>query len=132
MITVELKFKDSDPFEPYVFDKHNPNWTRNHEHNLFFIRAVLNNKIDVLRARGHVLLNDVYDALGAPRTVAGAVFGWALDFGRHITIDFELYSDVDDMDGSIKVHFKLLDVVIDKIESAHQLGVARFNISHSD
>lgn len=59
-----------------IFDEYNVNW-RNEPHlNDFFLRsqqAMLNAK---LNSQGHVFLNEVHDAIGMPRTKAGAVVGW--------------------------------------------------------
>lgn len=56
-------------------------------YNLAFIKGqetVFNN---LLHGRGHVFLNEVYDALGFPRTAAGAVTGWVEGNGDNY-IDF--------------------------------------------
>jgi hypothetical protein len=45
----------------------------------------------MLRVRGHVFLNEVYDALGIERTKAGSVVGWVMGEGRANSIDFGLY-----------------------------------------
>jgi hypothetical protein len=51
-------------------------WNPHAEYNIMFLRAQQNYLNDKLRARGHVLLNDVYDALGLDRTKEGTVVGW--------------------------------------------------------
>lgn len=72
------------------FDEYNPNWQRNAEYNKFFLTGVQNQMNDMLKARGHVFLNEVYDALGLPRTQEGAVVGWVLGNGDDF-IDFGLF-----------------------------------------
>lgn len=76
------------------FDEYNENWQRNAEYNKFFLVGVQNQMNDLLKARGHVFLNEVYDALGLPRTTAGAIVGWVLGNGDDF-IDFGLF-DPDD------------------------------------
>lgn len=81
---------------PYsvVFDETNRNWEPAPNANLVFIRSQQNYMNDILRSRGHVLLNDVYDALGFPRTAAGCVVGWVYnkDTGDNY-IDFGIADD---------------------------------------
>lgn len=73
------------------FDKLNDNWTKTPEYNLTFLRMHQNYANDTLHARGHLLLNDVYDMLGIPRTKEGAIVGWAISNGGDNFVDFGLY-----------------------------------------
>lgn len=68
----------SEEKSPYAifFDEHNGNWQTTPEYNAMWIRTQQKFANDLLQARGHVFLNDIYDALGFPRTSAGAVVGW--------------------------------------------------------
>ena len=59
-----------------IFDRDNVNFDERDEYNRTFLWAqqcFANNR---LQAKGHLLLNDVYDDLGLPRTQAGCVVGW--------------------------------------------------------
>lgn len=60
-----------------LFDETNPNWTAMVEHNLLYLKGCENYINQVLDARGHVLLNDVYDLLKIARSKEGATSGWA-------------------------------------------------------
>lgn len=105
---------------PYtkLFDEFNPNWEKYPEYNRNFVltqERVWNHK---LQTRGHVFLNEVYDALGFERTPEGQVVGWVLDDGSYI--DFGLYTDVNElfMDGherSAWLDFNVDGVIYDKI-----------------
>jgi len=70
-----------------VFDSTSRHWKKNGELNKLFLRCQLNYFNDLLHARGHVFLNEVYDALGFERTSYGALMGWitpsigAISFG---------------------------------------------------
>lgn len=62
-----------------IFDETNPNWTKDPEYNLMFLKgqqAYLNQR---LQAKGYMFLNEVYKALGFDETKAGQVVGWTYD-----------------------------------------------------
>ena len=76
------------------FDESNPNWEKNAEYNLMFLKAQERYANDLLKSKGRLFLNEVYDMLGIPRTKAGQVVGWVynekdpvgdnfVDFGIH-------------------------------------------------
>ena len=58
------------------FDEASRCWEKDPQANLFFLRAQESHANDLLRARGHLYLNEVYDMLDIPRTKAGQVVGW--------------------------------------------------------
>lgn len=58
------------------FDEANMNWNKSPEQNMYFLKMVQNQMNDKLKARGHVFLNEVYDALGFERSEAGQLVGW--------------------------------------------------------
>lgn len=108
------------------FDRFSSNWSKEPEYNLLFLKAQQNYANDILHARGHVLLNDVYDMLGIPRTQAGAIVGWVLS--RDGTTDdfvsfgvFEGKTDkvrdfVNGREGEILLDFNVDGVIWDKID----------------
>ena len=49
------------------------------EYNLMFLRRQQDYANEVLKANGHLFLNDVYEMLGIPKTKAGQVVGWIYD-----------------------------------------------------
>lgn len=58
------------------FDESCIGWEKDPELNLYYVRMQMAYANDLLETRGHVLLNDVYDMFGIPRTKAGAQIGW--------------------------------------------------------
>lgn len=105
-----------------TFDGENVNWQKDPELNRIFIQCQQNYANHLLRARGHVFLNEVYDALGFPRTKEGAVVGWLYhsDEGDGY-IDFGLYDDINSnfiISGNayaVSLDFNVDGIVFDKI-----------------
>ena len=73
------------------YDESCSQWSKNPEYNLMFLRSQQNYYNDMLKARGHVFLNEVYDALGIPRTQAGAIVGWVIGATGDNFIDFGIF-----------------------------------------
>ena len=73
------------------FDDASNAWVPVPEYNLIFLKNQQNYFNDLLRSRGHVMLNEVYDALGLPRTKEGCVVGWILGPDGDDFIDFGMY-----------------------------------------
>ena len=61
------------------FDDGCAGWTKDPEYNLMFLKNQQRYANDLLKSRGHLFLNEVYDMLGIPRTKAGQVVGWIYD-----------------------------------------------------
>ena len=62
-----------------VFDNGCVGWTKEPEYNLMFLKGIQDYCNDLLKTKGHLFLNEVYDQLGIPRTKAEAVVGWIYD-----------------------------------------------------
>lgn len=62
-----------------IFDDGNIGWEKDAEHNLAFLKMQQNYANDILKTRGYLFLNEVYDMLGFNRTKAGQVVGWYYD-----------------------------------------------------
>lgn len=72
----------------------NPNWSPVPEYNLMYIRQIQGRMNQLLRANGHVFLNEVYDELGLNRTKAGQVVGWVWNSDNGDDwIDFGVFTD---------------------------------------
>lgn len=107
-----------------LFDQTNINWCPTPGYNRNFISTQQNYANDLLRDRGHVLLNDVYDMLGMERSKEGCVVGWVLDGGNSDNyIDFGVFEGdrergmrfVMGTEMSIWLDFNVDGVVYDKI-----------------
>lgn len=112
------------------FDPGSTSWSKEPEYNLMFLKCQQNYANDLLRSRGHVFLNEVYDMLGIPRSKAGAVVGWILspngdtdnfvNFGvfdgrTEIARDF-----VNGNEGAILLDFNVDGIIYDKIDRTHE------------
>lgn len=78
------------------FDESCLGWTRNSEMNKLFLIQQQTYCNEKLRSRGYLFLNEVYDALGIPRTARGQILGWVYDIHNPIGdnfVDFGLYED---------------------------------------
>lgn len=75
-VTVETV--DPTSISPYArfFDETSIQWQKSPEANLFFLKSMENYANDLLRSRGHLFLNEVYDMIGVPRSKAGSIVGW--------------------------------------------------------
>lgn len=92
--TVDIARPDTASDYSKFFDESCPDWKSNPEYNLMFLKMQERHANDLLKARGHIFLNEVYDMLGLPRTTAGQVVGWIYDEGNPIGdnyVDFGLY-----------------------------------------
>ena len=104
------------------FDSSNPNWDKNPTFSMMWLRGQQNILNDILHTRGHVFLNEVYDALGFPHTPQGAVLGW-IDGEGDNCIDFGVYDPnkesvrrfVNGVDNVIMLEFNHDGVIWDKI-----------------
>lgn len=91
------------------FDKTSRNYETNRDFNMMFLRAQQNFANDVLHARGHLFLNEVYDMLDLPRTTAGQIVGWVYD------------PEKPDCDGY--VDFRILEIVKENEDGTYEPAI---------
>lgn len=105
------------------FDPTSLSWNKEHEYNYEFLRCQQNHANDMLRARGHVFLNEIYDMLGLERSAAGQVVGWVwnnpegdnyIDFGC-FDVDGGYNEFMTRIDNSVLLDFNVDGVVYDKL-----------------
>lgn len=104
------------------FDEYSSSWSKEPEYNLLFLVSQQNWCNDLLRSRGHIFLNEVYDALGLTRSKAGSVVGWTISHDHDNFIDFGVFDHtggardfVNGREGSILLDFNVDGVIYDKI-----------------
>lgn len=101
----------------FSFGPENPNWSGITDQNEFFLTLQQNIWNDRLRAKGHVFLNEILDALALERTPAGAVTGWVYDEKNPVGdnfIDFGI-NNLEDFAGYILLDFNVDGTIFDKI-----------------
>ena len=98
--TVKKTVEAADPVSMYsdyakIYDAGCNGWTKDAEFNLMFLRHTQAQANDILKRRGYLFLNEVYDMLGFQRTKAGQVMGWIYDEENPIGdnfVDFGIYN----------------------------------------
>jgi hypothetical protein len=78
------------------FDESSPAWTKDAEYNLVFLKQQQEYANDLLKAKGYLYLNEVYEMLGIPRTRAGQVVGWVYNKENQSGdnyVDFGIFTD---------------------------------------
>ena len=76
-----VEIADIDGYSEYArfFDELSSYYEKDSEYNLMFLRKQQRYANDLLRSKGRLFLNEVYDMLDIPRTKAGQVVGWIYD-----------------------------------------------------
>lgn len=104
---------DPSQYSPYArrFDETHPQWSKNMDMNRYYLKCRQAQATDMLKARGHLFLNEVYDMLEIPRTKAGAVVGWLFD-PKHPElgdpfVDFGMFEIQEEGPGGYEVSFIL-------------------------
>ena len=72
------------------FDEFNDNWIKCADDNLMFLKCQETYANNILQARGHIFLNEVYEMLGLKHTKYGAVTGWVVGNGDDY-VDFGIF-----------------------------------------
>jgi len=86
--------------------------TKDPQYNKRYLQHQQQHLNDLLRFRGHVYLNEVFDVLGLPRTKFGQVSGWVYE-DENSYIDFGLNSESNEDFINGKTADALLDFNVD-------------------
>lgn len=118
---------DGDPNNAYLqpwFDETNINWTKDPTTNYLFLKGVQQHMNNRLQVRGHVFLNDVFDALGMARVPEGQAAGWVwkdsdgdgyVDFGFMTARDPHSIAFCNYVENTVRLNFNIDGIVWDKI-----------------
>ena len=108
------------------FDATSNNFEKDPEYNMMFLRRQQDYANEMLKSRGHLFLNEVYDLLDIPRSKAGQVVGWVYDKNGNTKgdnyVDFGLYRNdqgtrrfVNGLEYNILLDFNVDGVIYDMI-----------------
>ena len=108
------------------FDASSENFAKDPEYNMMFLRRQQDYANEMLKSRGHLFLNEVYDLLDIPRSKAGQVVGWVYDKNGNTKgdnyVDFGLYRNdqgtrrfVNGLEYNILLDFNVEGVIYDII-----------------
>lgn len=102
------------------FDEGSRYWGKNPEMNRLHVQCQQNFANNLLQARGHVFLNEVYDSLGIERSTPGSVVGWVLHGEGDGYVSFGLFEPnsarfVNGVERSILLDFNVDGIIYDKI-----------------
>jgi hypothetical protein len=91
--------KESKSYSVYArcFDETCAAWERDAEHNLLFVKQTETYCNDLLKQRGHLFLNEVYEIFGFNKTKAGQIVGWVYDEENPVGdnyVDFGIHKDI--------------------------------------
>jgi hypothetical protein len=92
--TVEVSDPNMNSIYARFFDESCKGWTKSAEDNLRCLKMVQAWANRKLQSEGYLYLNDVYEALGIPKTKAGHVVGWIYDEAHPVGdnyVDFGIY-----------------------------------------
>jgi hypothetical protein len=109
------------------FDEYSTSWSKQPDYNYVFLHCQQKYANDMLKARGHLFLNEVYDLLGIDRTKAGSVVGWVISHEGDNYVDFGIFKDarnsnevrdfINGRNGSVLLDFNVDGVIYDQIDS---------------
>lgn len=118
----EIKVANDSKWSVYAkfFDEGSRHWQKDPEFNRFYLQAQQNYANDLLRSRGHVFLNEVYDMLDVERTKAGQMVGWVLNDEGDNYVSFGIFATdnsrfVNGVERSILLDFNVDGVIFDKL-----------------
>lgn len=95
-VTKTVEVADPNEYSTYArfFDDGCPGWSKDPEFNLMYLRRQQDYANELLKAKGHLYLNEVYDILGMQRSKAGQIVGWVYDEKQPVGdnfVDFGIY-----------------------------------------
>ena len=103
----------------FKFDENSASWDRSRDMNVFFLKFTQDYFNDLLKLRGYLFLNEVYDRLGIPRRAIGQCVGWVYDennLNGDNFVDLDIFNERNNNDGNVFILDPNVDgYILDKI-----------------
>ena len=103
----------------FKFDENSASWDRSRDMNVFFLKFTQDYFNDLLKLRGHLFLNEVYDRLGIPRRAIGQCVGWIYDennLNGDNFVDLDIFNERNNNDENVFILDPNVDgYILDKI-----------------
>ena len=103
----------------FKFDKDSIEWDETRAENMYFLKLTQDHCNDLLKFRGHLFLNEVYDRLGIPRRAIGQCVGWIYDennLNGDNFVDLDIFNERNNNDENVFILDPNVDgYILDKI-----------------
>ena len=103
----------------FKFDENSASWDRSRDMNVFFLKFTQDYFNDLLKLRGYLFLNEVYDRLGIPRRALGQCVGWIYDennLNGDNFVDLDIFNERNNNDENVFILDPNVDgYILDKI-----------------
>ena len=103
----------------FKFDENSIRWDRSREWNECFLELTQDYFNDLLKHRGHLFLNEVYDRLGIPRRAIGQCVGWIYNENNpngDNFVDLDIFNERNNNDENVFILDPNVDgYILDKI-----------------
>ena len=103
----------------FKFDENSASWDRSRDMNVFFLKFTQDYFNDLLKLRGYLFLNEVYDRLGIPRRAIGQCVGWIYDENNpngDNFVDLDIFNERNNNDENVFILDPNVDgYILDKI-----------------
>lgn len=110
---INITIKDVESVD-IMFNEKCSCWDNDAIYNREFLSCIEERANFLLKFRGHLFLNEVYDFLGYKHTPLGAVMGWVYEKGKEISFGLtEEYFKNPTVD--VPLHFNIDGVIVYKI-----------------
>ena len=103
----------------FKFDENSASWDRSRDMNVFFLKFTQDYFNDLLKLRGYLFLNEVYDRLRIPRRAIGQCVGWIYDENNpngDNFVDLDIFNERNNNDENVFILDPNVDgYILDKI-----------------